>query len=73
MSGEETEAGVATRVRRTVTPEYFGRRDVEMDVLGWTLFLGLIVLLVPLLPFIVILWVGDKVLAFLRRAEGEES
>ena len=58
---------------RTVTPSYLGRPDMEMDVIGWGYFFGILILLVPLLPFIVILWVGDKVLAFLRRAEGEES
>ena len=51
--------GLAERIR-TVTPEYFGHPDVEMDVLGWSLFLGLAVLLVPLLPFIAIVWLISK-------------
>ncbi|MFD1513099.1 DUF7535 family protein [Halomarina rubra] len=49
-----------TGALRTVTPEYFGRPDVEMDVVGWSLFLGLVILLVPLLPFIVIVWLVSK-------------
>lgn len=42
---------------RTVTPEYFGRPDREMDAIGWSIFLGMVILLVPLLPFIIIVWV----------------
>jgi len=33
---------------------------MEMDIIGWSLFLGLVVLLVPLLPFIVIVWLISK-------------
>jgi hypothetical protein len=32
-----------------------------MDVFGWGMFLGLLVLLVPLLPFIIIVWAISKV------------
>lgn len=44
----------------SVTPEYFGRPDREMDIIGWVIFTGLIVLLVPLLPFLIIVWVIDR-------------
>lgn len=54
------------RVIRTVTPPYRGRRDTEMSVIGWGYFLGLIVLLVPLLPFIVIVWLLSKAMEALR-------
>lgn len=65
--------GLLTRAYRTVTPEYVGRDDVEMDVIGWGIFLGLVVLLVPLLPFLVILWVVGKVLdATFPTGESEE-
>lgn len=52
---EENEAGITT-----VTPEYFGRSDREMDVIGWVIFLGLIVFLIPVLPFLIIVWVIDR-------------
>jgi len=45
---------------RTVTPASGGRPNMEMDIIGWSLFLGLVVLLVPLLPFIVIVWLISK-------------
>ncbi|UPM41889.1 DUF7535 family protein [Halocatena salina] len=46
----------------TVTPEYFGRPDREMDVIGWIIFLGLIVLLVPLSPFLILIWVVGRLM-----------
>lgn len=45
-------------VLRTVTPPYIPRPGG--DIGGWTMFLGLLVLLVPLLPFIAIVWVLSK-------------
>lgn len=66
--GEEP-SGPAERSYRTVTPAYFGRRDREMDVIGWAYFLGILVLLVPLLPFVVVLWLGEKVATVLRGRE----
>lgn len=62
QSAETDEPGVLTRAYRTVTPEYVWREDVEMDVIGWSIFLGIVVLLVPLLPFLVIVWLVGKVL-----------
>lgn len=52
---EENETGPPT-----VTREYFGRPDREMDVIGWVIFLGLIVLLIPLLPFLIVVWVINR-------------
>ena len=59
MSDSDDANGLGDRLR-TVTPEYFGHPDAEMDVLGWSLLLGLAVLLVPLFPFIVIVWLISK-------------
>jgi hypothetical protein len=42
------------KVLRTVTPPYRSRPDTEMNTIGWLLFLGLLSVLVPLLPFILI-------------------
>ncbi|RRJ28330.1 DUF7535 family protein [Halocatena pleomorpha] len=52
---EESETGAPT-----VTPEYFGRPDREMDVIGWVIFLGLVVLLIPLSPFLILIWVVGR-------------
>jgi hypothetical protein len=41
---------------RTVTPEYIGRPNREMNTIGWSIFLGMMILLVPLLPFMIIVW-----------------
>lgn len=49
-----------------VTPSYLGRPDREMDTVGWGLFLGLLVVLVPFLPFVLIVVVLSKVVDFLR-------
>lgn len=68
---EGEEPGPAKRAIRTVTPGGRGRPDVEMDSLGWALFLGLVILLVPLLPFIVIVWGIAKLTEFTRRQVGE--
>ena len=46
---------------RTVTPGYGPKKDVEMDVIGWSILLGMVILLVPLLPFIAIAWLISKV------------
>lgn len=68
MSGDATGESSATgTVVDAVTPPYFGRRDVEMDVIGWGYFLGILILLVPLLPFIVILWLADRAVGALER------
>ncbi|GAA0669788.1 hypothetical protein ACFQDG_18050 [Natronoarchaeum mannanilyticum] len=50
------------KVLRTVTPGTRGHKDPGMDVIGWSMLVGMLVLLVPLLPFIVIVWLITKVL-----------
>lgn len=54
----------------TVTPEYFGRPDLEMDVIGWMIFLGLIVLLIPLSPFLILIWVIGQLMNRTPRQRG---
>ncbi|WP_266079609.1 DUF7535 family protein [Haladaptatus caseinilyticus] len=60
---------------RTVTPSYRGHPDSEMNAIGIALFLGLVVLMVPLLPFLVIVWLISKLTeAFAQKAPiGEEE
>ncbi|MFB6136453.1 MAG: hypothetical protein ABEJ04_06805 [Halobacteriaceae archaeon] len=62
----ESAPSLPRRVVRTVSPPYRGRRDAEMNAVGWGYFLGLLVLLLPLLPFIVVVWVVGKALDRLR-------
>jgi hypothetical protein len=47
---------------RTVTPSYGPRPDREMDVFGWSVFLGMVLLLLPFLPIIVAVWGISKLL-----------
>ena len=63
----------ARRVVRAVSPPYRGRADTEMGAIGLAYFLGLLVLLVPLLPFIVVLWVISKVADAVHQRAGEEQ
>ena len=73
MSDEPDAPGTLTRVYRTVSPRYEGRPDVEMSTIGWVMFLGLVVIVVPLLPFIVAVWAVGKVLDVLTRSDDGEA
>jgi hypothetical protein len=54
---------------RSVTPPYRGRPDAEMTTIGIAYFLGLVVLLIPFLPFIAVVWVISKITGhFARKA-----
>lgn len=69
---DEQEVGVLTGAYRTVTPPFLPRGEGSMDAVGWTIFLGLLVLFLPLLPFVVIVWVISKGLgAFAGRTDDE--
>jgi|GEM_PF-275904 len=61
------------RALRTVTPIPRGRRDTEMDAIGFALFLGLVLLFLPLLPWLVVGWVVVKLLELLRGPPGEDA
>lgn len=61
-STEETPTPVVKKALRTVTPGYRSREDTEMNAVGWTLFLGLVIILVPFLPLLVIVWAISKLL-----------
>lgn len=71
MRREASEPGALTTAYRTVTPGFGGRSDTEMNVLGWSLFLGLMILLVPLLPFLVVGWAVSKAVEFVDPQRGE--
>ncbi|MFC6863119.1 hypothetical protein ACFQGE_06545 [Halomicroarcula sp. GCM10025817] len=58
---DESSDSILPEPLRTVTPPSRTHPDQDMDIIGWGIFLGLLVLLVPLLPFIIIVWVISKV------------
>lgn len=72
MSTDDTddELSIPKEVLRTVTPGVHGKRDPDMDVIGWGVLLGLLVLLVPLLPFIIIVLLFTKLLDLLSGIRG---
>jgi hypothetical protein len=51
--------GVVRQTYRRIAP-YQPRGNAEMDSIGWAMFLGILVLLVPLLPFLIIVWILEK-------------
>ncbi len=77
MSTDETapedDAGLVTKVYRTVTPPTGGHPDSEMNTIGWAYFLLLLILLVPLLPFMIILWVVMKLIDFVVAIPGKDE
>lgn len=66
MSESDDESTVK-KVVRTVTPPFRGRPDQEMNVIGVTYFLLLLILLVPLLPFVLIIWLLTKLFGAVKR------
>jgi hypothetical protein len=52
---------------RTVTPEYVGRPNREMNTIGWGICLGMAILLIPLLPFMIIVWAIARLTAHADR------
>ncbi|MCU4717824.1 DUF7535 family protein [Halapricum hydrolyticum] len=57
---EPSEDSAVVEVLRTVTPGYSSHGDVEMDVIGWSIFLGLVILLMPFLPLLIVVWLISK-------------
>ena len=71
MSTDDDEPSVPKKVIRTVTPGVTGKRNIEMDAFGWGILLGMLVLLVPLLPFIILVWLFTKLLDLFSKVRGE--
>ena len=74
---EETDEGVVPEpvkeVVRTVTPSYRGRPDAEMTAIGIAYFLGLVILLIPFLPFIAVVWLLSKITGYFARKAPTEQ
>ncbi|WP_340098821.1 DUF7535 family protein [Salinibaculum salinum] len=68
MSSDTTDQP-ARRVYRTVTPPYRGRSDEEMNLVGYLLIAGLLILLIPLGPVLLLLWLLALVRRDLRRRD----
>ena len=49
-------------VYRTLGKPFRARADAEMDTIGWAVFLGMLILLLPLLPLLVLVWAITKLL-----------
>lgn len=64
---EESEAEPADP--RTRLPSMQGSRKLEMDVFGWLLFIGILIILIPLLPALVL----AIILAKLFRMSGDRK
>ncbi|AQL43027.1 hypothetical protein BV210_09990 [Halorientalis sp. IM1011] len=52
---------------RTVTEPYTSRPDMEMDVIGWLIALVLVVVVLPLVPFLLLFWLASKTVEFVGR------
>jgi hypothetical protein len=67
-----TDESTAGTVYRTLGKPFRARRDAEMDVVGWSLFLGLLILLLPLLPILLLVWLITKVLEAMTPTEDRD-
>jgi hypothetical protein len=54
----------------TVSESIGFRPDMEMDVIGWAIFLTMLVVVVPLLPFLIVYLAVSWLLDRLRRLGG---
>lgn len=50
---------------RTVTAPYRSRADEEMNIIGLLYGLGLVLIMLPLLPFLVLIWIAVRLNAVL--------
>lgn len=62
MNRSDGDESAPARVLRTVAPPYAGRRDREMNLVGWGYFLGLVIILLPFFPVLIVLWAVTKLL-----------
>ncbi|WP_449271875.1 DUF7535 family protein [Halostella pelagica] len=46
---------------RSVSRTRTDRSNTEMSMIGYLVAAPLVLLLLPLLPFLVLLWIGDKI------------
>lgn len=63
MSTSESEDEEQRPLLRTVKPVSVPRPDAGMNALGWGIFLGLVIVLLPLAPFVLIAWLFSRLFA----------
>ncbi|AZH24675.1 DUF7535 family protein [Haloplanus aerogenes] len=61
-SADEPALDPAKTVYRTLGKPFRAHADAEMDAIGWSIFLGMMILLLPLMPFLLLIWLVTKVL-----------
>jgi len=54
---------------RTVTPPSGTHPDASMNAIGWLVFLGLLVILLPVLPILLLIWLFSKATEALQSEE----
>jgi flagellar biogenesis protein FliO len=67
---EEESPSALRQAYRTVTPGYKSHPDAEMNSVGWVMFLVLVAVMLPLLPFLVAVWVVTKLIDYVARGGG---
>ena len=45
---------------RSVTPLAGTHTNEQMDAIGWLVFLGMVIVLLPLLPVLIVVWLVSK-------------
>lgn len=63
VEANDDDAGVLRSAYRSVSPRYESHGDIAMDSIGWAVFLGILVLLVPLLPLLFVVWALEKLVS----------
>ncbi|MFC7069791.1 DUF7535 family protein [Halobaculum lipolyticum] len=71
--GDTDDAGLLRTAYRTVTPGYGSHSDDEMNAVGWAIGLGLLAILLPLLPFIAIVWGVSRVIEAITGSDDESE
>lgn len=71
-----SDADEPARLRRTfetATPPYRGHGDTQMDAVGAAIALGIVVLLVPLLPFAIVVYLLLKLADLIGGRRGRRT
>ena len=65
---DESNGSALPEPLRTVTPPSGTHPNEGMDAIGWAMFIGLVVILTPLIPIIAIIWLIAKFQDALRQS-----
>lgn len=67
------DAGLLRSAYRTVTPSYRSHEDGSMNAVGWAVFLGIVILALPLLPFAIAVWLISRGIDAVASLRGESD